>query len=55
MTAGFGVTLFAAVLAHQLAISQPNGYVSVISSHRKFLSDNRGCYKYNLSLFPVSA
>jgi len=42
-------------LAHQLAVSHPLLMLASFQGHRKFLSDNRGCYIYNLPLFPVSA
>jgi len=42
-------------LAHQLAVAHLMVMQASFHNHRKFLSDNRGCYKYNLSLFPVPA
>jgi len=47
--------LFAAVFGAPACCIPLNGYVSFISRPRKFLSVSRGCYKDNLSLFPVPA
>jgi len=40
------------LLPHQLAVSHLMVMSASFQNHCKFLSDNRGCYKYNRSLFP---